>query len=59
MSGALRAMAYQTAAATGFRAEELRTLSAESFHLDDDEPEVSLEASATRNPEPEKQPLPT
>ncbi len=58
MPGPLRAMAYRLAAAAGFRAEELRTLTPESFHLGGPEPSVFLAASATKNRRPAEQPLP-
>ena len=58
MPGPLRAMAYRTAAATGFRAAELRSLTPESFRLDGPEPSVFLRASATKNRRPAEQPVP-
>jgi integrase len=58
MSGPLRAMAYRMAAATGFRAAELRTLTPEAFRLDGPEPCVFLRASATKNRRPSEQPIP-
>jgi site-specific recombinase XerD len=58
MPGPLRAMAYRVASATGFRAEELRTLTAEVFHLNVPEPTVYLQASATKNRRPADQPIP-
>jgi integrase len=58
MPGPLRAMAYRVAAATGFRAEELRALTPESFRLDGREPSISLRASATKNRRPAEQPIP-
>ena len=48
--------AYRLAAATGFRAAELRTLTPEAFRLDGPEPSVSLRASATKNRRPAEQP---
>ena len=58
MPGPLRAMAYRMAAATGFRAAELRTLTPEAFRLDGPEPTVFLRASATKNRRPAEQPIP-
>jgi integrase len=58
MPGPLRAMAYRVAAATGFRAEELRTLTPESFRLDGAEPTVFLRADATKDRRPADQPIP-
>jgi integrase len=58
MSGALRAIAYQTAALTGFRVSELRSLTPESFRLDDSEPSVFLRRSSTKNRKPADQPIP-
>ena len=58
MTGVLRAMAYRMAAATGFRAEELRTLTPEGFRLNHPEPSVFLRASATKNRRPAEQPIP-
>ncbi len=47
MLGPDRAMLYATAAGTGFRANELRTLTRESFDLDSDSATVTV-AKATR-----------
>src|SRR5262249_56407415 len=58
MPGPLRAMAYRVAAATGFRADELRTLTPEAFRLAPPEPAVWLSASATKNRRPADQPIP-
>jgi site-specific recombinase XerC len=58
MPGPLRAMAYRLAVATGFRAEELRTLLPDAFHLDGLEPTIFLTASATKNRRPAEQPIP-
>lgn len=58
MPGPLRAMAYRLAAATGFRAAELRTLTPEAFRLDGPDPTVCLAASATKNRRPAEQPIP-
>jgi integrase len=58
MPGPLRAMAYRVAAATGFRAQELRTLTPEGFHLNGSDPSVILAASATKNRRPAEQPVP-
>jgi site-specific recombinase XerD len=58
MPGTLRAMAYRTAAATGFRVEELRSLTAESFRLTGPAPSIYLQAAATKNRKPADQPIP-
>jgi integrase len=58
MPGLLRAMAYRLAAATGFRADELRSLTPESFHLVGPNPTIYLKASATKNHHPADQPIP-
>ena len=58
MPGPLRSMAYRLAAATGFRAEELRNLTPEAFRLDCPEPSAFLVASTTKNRRPAEQPIP-
>ena len=58
MTGPLRAMAYRLATATGFRADEMRSLTPESFRLTGPEPTVFLRASATKNRRPVEQPIP-
>ena len=58
MPGPLRAMAYRVAAATGFRAEELRSLAPENFRLEGPEPSVFLRAGSTKNRKPADQPIP-
>ncbi len=58
MPGPLRAMAYRIASATGFRADELRKLTSESFRLKGSEPSIFLRASATKNRRPVDQPIP-
>jgi integrase len=57
MPGPLRAMAYRVAASTGFRAEELRGLTPESFRLDGVRPTIYLKASSTKNRKPADQPV--
>jgi integrase len=52
MTAALRAMAYRVASATGFRVAELRSLTPESFRLDDAQPAIFLSASSTKNRRP-------
>ena len=59
MPGPLRAAAYRVAAGTGFRAEELRALTPESFDLGGPEPSVSLAAGAAKNRLAVRQPIPT
>jgi integrase len=58
MTGPLRAMAYRIAAATGFRADEIRSLTPEAFRLEGPEPSVVLHASDTKNRRLADQPLP-
>jgi len=58
MPGPLRAMAYRVAAATGFRVEELRSLTPESFRLAGPAPTIHLRASGTKNRRPANQPIP-
>ena len=58
MPGPLRAMAYRTAASTGFRVEELRSLTPESFHLDGPWPRVILAAKDAKNRKAVDQPIP-
>ena len=58
MTGPSRAMAYRLATATGFRADELRSLTPESFRLGGPEPTIFLRASATKNRRPVEQPIP-
>ena len=57
MTGPLRAMAYRAAAGTGFRVNELRSLTPESFKLDGPEPTISLLAAGTKNGKPAVQPI--
>src|SRR5262249_6346450 len=58
MPGGLRAVAYRVAAATGFRVEELRSLTPESFRLAGPPPSIALKASSTKNRKPADQPIP-
>ncbi len=58
MPGALRAIAYRAAGATGFRVQELRSLVPENFRLDDAAPVLVLKASSTKNRRPADQPVP-
>jgi integrase len=58
MPSPLRAMAFRLSAATGFRADELRRLTPESFRLDGPEPSIFLRAAATKNRRPADQPIP-
>jgi integrase len=57
MSGELRVIAYRTAALTGFRVSELRSLTPESFNLDGSEPSVFRRRSSTKNRKPAEQPI--
>lgn len=58
MPGPLRAIAYRVAAATGFRANELRSLTPDRFRLDGPEPCILCAASSTKNRKAADQPLP-
>ena len=48
MPGELRAMAYRVAASTGFRVDELRSLTPQSFRLDGHQPSILLRAGHPR-----------
>jgi hypothetical protein len=54
----LRAVAYRLAASTGFRVNEIRSLTPESFRLDDPDPVVCLDAAAAKNRRAVEQPIP-
>lgn len=56
--GRVRAMAYRVAAATGFRLEEVRSLTSISFRLDGPHPEAVLPGSKTKNGKEACQPIP-
>jgi integrase len=58
MPADVRAWAYRLAAWTGFRVNELRTLTPESFQLDGDRPTVSVSAEHTKNGKAAVQPIP-
>ncbi len=53
-----RAWLYRVAAATGFRANELRSLTPESFDLDSDLPAVTVAAAYSKRRRDDHQPLP-
>ena len=57
MAGTDRAMAYRLAAGTGFRANELRSLTPESFRLDDARPFVALRPEDAKNGRMADQPI--
>jgi integrase len=57
MTGPLRAMAYRVASATGFRVQELRSLTPESFRINRADPTIFLRASSTKNRRPADQPI--
>jgi integrase len=59
MSGPLRSIAYHTAAFTGLRVDELRSLTPESFHLDGPRPSITLTASSAKNRKLADQPIPS
>ena len=57
-SGPTRAMCYRVAAATGFRASELRSLTRESFDLEASPPTCTVEAAYSKRRRRDVQPLP-
>jgi integrase len=57
LSGADRAMLFQVAAGTGFRASELRSLAPACFRLDDDPPAVALPAASSKRRRDDVQPI--
>lgn len=57
ITGTDRAMLYRLAVGTGFRANELRSLFPESFHLADDPPTVTVEAGYSKNRQRADQPI--
>jgi integrase len=56
--GPTRAMCYRLAAATGFRASELRSLTTDSFDLDASPPTCTVEAGYSKRRKRDVQPLP-
>jgi len=56
--GPTRAMCYRLAAATGFRAGELRSLTTDSFDLDSTPPTCTVEAGYSKRRKRDVQPLP-
>lgn len=57
LSGPGRAMLYRLAAGTGFRANELRTLTPECFRLDGEDPSVVVKAAYAKNGKEAVQPI--
>jgi integrase len=57
LSGSVRAMAYRVAVGTGFRADELRSLTTQSFRLDQSPPTIVCEAAYTKNGQRAEQPV--
>jgi len=57
MTGPDRAILYQVAVGTGFRANELRNLTPESFDLDADPPTVTVEAAYSKHRRKDVQPI--
>jgi integrase/recombinase XerD len=57
IAGAERGAIYRLAMGTGFRANELRSLTPESFALDGDEPTVTVEAAYSKNGRRAVQPI--
>lgn len=57
ITGPDRAALYRVAMATGFRANELRSLTVDSFALDGDEPTITLKAAHSKNGKGAIQPI--
>ena len=57
ITGPDRAMLYDLAAGTGFRANELRSLTLESFHLDTADPMVTIHAGYSKDGHSTEQPI--
>jgi len=57
MTGPDRAMAYRVAAGTGFRVNELRNLTKDSFRLGDDPPAIALRAAHSKRRRDDRQPI--
>ena len=57
MSGSDRALLYRVAMETGFRANELRTLTPERFDLDEDRPAITVLACYAKNDKEAEQPI--
>ena len=57
MTGPNRAILYEVAVGTGFRANELRNLVPESFDLDTDPPTVTVEAAYSKHRRKDVQPI--
>jgi len=57
MSGPDRAMLYRVAVGTGFRANELRSLTPRSFSLDGDTPSVTVQAVDSKHRRRDAQPI--
>lgn len=58
LSGPDRAMLYRIALGTGYRADEIRSLTPEAFRLDVSPPVVVLAAEFTKDGKPAEQPIP-
>lgn len=57
ITGPDRAMLYRTALVTGFRVSELRSLEVSSFHLEGDEPTITVEAAHSKHRREDVQPI--
>jgi len=57
MSGAERGAVYRLAIGTGFRANEIRSLTPESFDLDATPPTVTVEAAFSKHKKEDEQPI--
>jgi integrase/recombinase XerD len=57
ITGPQRAALYRLAMGTGFRAAELRSLTPESFHLDTEQPTVTVQAAYAKNRKTTVQPI--
>lgn len=58
MNGPARAMGYKVAMGTGLRAQELRSLSRESFQLEGDSPTVTVQAAYSKHRREDRLPVP-
>ena len=57
LTGSQRAMLYELAAGTGFRARTLRGLAVQHLHLEGDEPTITVWATNTKNKKAKEQPI--
>ena len=57
-TGRVRSLCYLLAAATGYRAAELKSLTTDCFDLDSDVPSVAVKAAHSKRRRAERQPIP-